>query len=52
MAAHDFDPRDPACEDDLCTDCRYAEALPNRTVCGDCLQDALEDARLERMRQD
>lgn len=50
--ATDFDPRDPTNEDDLCTDCRYAEALPNRTVCADCLQDALEDARLERTRQD
>lgn len=44
--------RDPTNEDDLCSDCRDQEALPNRTVCGDCLRDALDDERLERTRQD
>ena len=47
-----FDPRDPTEEDDLCVDCQHSEALPGRTVCGDCLRDALEDERLERTRQD
>ena len=48
----EFDPRNPINEDDLCSDCRDAEAMPNRTVCRECLQWRMEDGRLERTRQD
>lgn len=48
----EFDPRNPINEDDLCSDCRDAEAMPNRTVCRECLQGRMDDARLERTRQD
>ena len=48
----EFDPRNPINEGDLCSDCRDAQAMPNRMVCRDCLSDRLEDERLEHTRQD